>query len=215
MDQGTVYVVDDDEGVLKATARLIRAVGLQVETFPNVQAFLARRPRAGACCLVLDIRLPRITGLDLQATLEQTKEPMPIIFITGYGDVPTTVRAMKHGAIDLLQKPFQDSELLDAIERGLDRSRRELLDRGLRAAVEERFRTLTPREREVFGLVVTGMLNKQIAAELGTAEKTVKVHRGRVMEKMRVGSVADLVRAAERLGLPPSHPKPVAEARAS
>jgi FixJ family two-component response regulator len=195
-----VYVVDDDESVRKALARLIRAAGFEVEAFPSAQAFLEREITDRPCCLVLDIRLPGQSGLDLQTDLGPTQRTMPIIFITGHGTVPASVRAMKAGALDFLQKPFDESELLDGVRRALTRSRDAHAIDAERAALQRRMDTLTARERQVLDLVVTGMLNKQIAAELGAAEKTIKVHRGRVMRKMQADSVADLVRMMQKLG---------------
>ena len=205
IDMGTdavVYVVDDDAGVRRALSRLIRSAGLDVVAMPSAQEFLtARRPECPAC-LVLDVRLPGLGGLDLQSRLGQDQQTIPIVFITGHGNVPTSVRAMKGGAVDFLQKPFQDQDLLAAVQRALALSRRARAERAARAQVQQRLERLTPREREVLQLVVTGMLNKQIAAELGAAERTIKVHRGRVMQKMEVGSVAELVRMTELIGLP-------------
>jgi RNA polymerase sigma factor (sigma-70 family) len=198
---GLVYVIDDDESVCRALGRLIRSVGLDVETFASARAFLERKPADRPACIVLDVRLPGASGLDLQASLGRAQDAMPIIFITGHGNVPMSVRAMKGGALDFLQKPFQDQELLDAVQRALNRSRVVRVQESERAAVERRLATLTPREREVLRLVVRGMLNKQIAAELGAAEKTVKVHRGRVMKKMQADSVAEIVRMAQKVGL--------------
>jgi FixJ family two-component response regulator len=199
---GIVYVVDDDDSVCRALARLIRSIGLAVETFRSAKDFLVHPMPDRPACLILDIRLPGPSGLDLQAALSETARDIPIVFITGHGDVPTTVRAMKGGAIDFLQKPFNDQELLDCVQRALSRSRQQRADRAERGELRTRFNTLTPREREVLALVVTGKLNKQIAGDLGIAEKTIKVHRGRVMEKMRAGSMADLVRMAEKLNHP-------------
>ena len=199
MNEPTVYVVDDDESVCRALARLIRSVGLAAETFHSAKAFLDHTPPDGPACLVLDVRLPGASGLDLQAALSQAGRDLPIVFITGHGDVPTTVRAMKGGAIDFLQKPFNDQELLDCVQRAIARSRTQRTERAERAELERRFQALTPREREILLHVVTGKLNKQIAGDLGIAEKTIKVHRGRVMEKMQAGSVAELVRMAEKL----------------
>jgi RNA polymerase sigma factor (sigma-70 family) len=195
-----VYVVDDDESVCRALGRLIRSAGLMVETFRSAKAFLEYTVPDRPACLVLDLRLPGPSGLDLQAALRQSGREIPIVFITGHGDVPTSVRAMKSGAIDFLQKPFNDQELLDCVQRALARSRQQRSDHAERAELQRRCDTLTPREREVLKLVVTGKLNKQIAGDLGIAEKTIKVHRGRVMEKMRAGSVAELVRMVEKLG---------------
>jgi FixJ family two-component response regulator len=194
-----VYVIDDDESVRRALTRLIRAVGLEVETYPSAAAFLAQPRPERPACLVLDVRLPGASGLDLQAALGGAQAVLPIIFITGFGTVPTTVRAMKGGAVDFLQKPFQDQELLDAIHRALERSRGARTRQAERSAVQRRVDGLTPREREVLGLVVAGLLNKQIAARLGAAEKTIKVHRGRVMRKMGAESVAELVRMVHTL----------------
>jgi len=199
MNEPTVYVVDDDESVCRALARLIRSVGLAAETFHSAKAFLDHTPPDGPACLVLDVRLPGASGLDLQAALSQAGRDLPIVFITGHGDVPTTVRAMKGGAIDFLQKPFNDQELLDCVQRAIARSRTQRAERAERAELDRRFQALTPREREILLHVVTGKLNKQIAGDLGIAEKTIKVHRGRVMEKMQAGSVAELVRMAEKL----------------
>jgi FixJ family two-component response regulator len=199
MNEPTVYVVDDDESVCRALARLIRSVGLAATTFQSAKAFLDHTPPDGPVCLVLDVRLPGASGLDLQAALSQAGRDLPIVFITGHGDVPTTVRAMKGGAIDFLQKPFNDQELLDCVQRAIARSRTQRAERAERAELDRRFQTLTPREREILLHVVTGKLNKQIAGDLGIAEKTIKVHRGRVMEKMQAGSVAELVRMAEKL----------------
>jgi len=199
---GVVYVVDDDAGVRRALGRLIRSVGLDVVALSSAQEFLDTPPPGRPACLVLDVRLPGLGGLDLQSRLGQGQQSIPIVFISGHGNVPTSVRAMKGGAVDFLQKPFEDEDLLAAVQRALALSRQALTDRAARAEIEQRLDSLTRREREVLELVVTGMLNKQIAAALGAAEKTVKVHRGRVMHKMRAGSVADLVRMTENVGLP-------------
>jgi FixJ family two-component response regulator len=204
---GVVYVVDDDEGVRTALARLVRSVGLKAETFSSAKAFLEQKLPDRTACLVLDVRLPGSSGLDLQTALGQAQQTLPIIFITGYGNVPVSVRAMKGGALDFLEKPFNDEELLDAIRRALARSDEARAENAERVVVQRRLDSLTAREREVLGLVITGMLNKQIAAELGAAEKTIKVHRGRVMKKMAADSVADLVRMTQRIGFAAREPK--------
>lgn len=189
-----VFVVDDDDAVRRSLARLLGSAGLRAETFASAHEFLARPEADGPACLLLDVRMPGLSGLDLQERLGSRVEVLPIVFMTGHGTVPMSVRAMKAGASDFLQKPFDDQALLDAVEGALDRSRAAGERRGRRKEVLARLATLTPREREVFDGVVRGLLNKQIGAELGTAEKTVKIHRGRVMQKMEAGSVADLVR---------------------
>ena len=198
MPDAIVYVVDDDETVRRSLARLVRSVGLKVDTFASAQAFLEHKGQNRPSCLVLDVRLPGLSGLDLQTAMGQSQRTMPIIFITGRGNVPMTVRAMKGGAQDFLEKPFEDQELLDAIQRALARSRAARAEDAERADIEGRLATLTPRERQVLELVVTGLLNKQIAGELGAAEKTIKVHRGRVMKKMQADSVAELVRMTQK-----------------
>ena len=203
--EAVVYVVDDDEAVRRSLARLIRSVGLAVETFPSAKAFLEHPLPDRPSCLVLDLRLPGPSGLDLQTVLGEAQRTLPIIFITGHGSVPTSVRAMKAGALDFLQKPFNDQDLLNAVHRGLTRSRAAWAEGTERAALQRRVDLLTARERQVLTLVVTGRLNKQIAAELGAAEKTIKVHRGRVMKKMQAESVADLVRMAEKVDLGETH----------
>jgi RNA polymerase sigma factor (sigma-70 family) len=197
---GVVYVVDDDASVRRALARLIATTGLQVETFPSAKAFLAHPVPGGPACLVLDVRLPGESGLDLQATLREAQRRLPIIFLTGHATVPASVRAMKDGALDFLQKPVDDEALLEGIQRALARSRQTQVEEAEQAAIRRRLDTLTPREREVLDLVAVGMLNKQIGERLGVAEKTVKVHRGRAMRKMAADSVASLVRALNRLG---------------
>jgi len=196
-----VYVVDDDELVCRALARLFRSVGLEARTFPSAPAFIDYTPPDGPACLVLDVRLPGLSGLDLQSALGQARRDIPIVFITGHGSVATSVRAMKGGAVDFLEKPFNDQELLDCVQRALDLNRGQRANRAETVELRRRLETLTPREREVLKLVVAGKLNKQIADNLGNAEKTIKVHRGRVMQKMRADSVADLVRMTEKLGL--------------
>ncbi len=198
MSDAIVYVVDDDEAVRRSLARLVRSVGLKVDTFASAQAFLEHKGQNRPSCLVLDVRLPGLSGLDLQAAMGQSQRAMPIIFITGRGNVPMTVRAMKGGAQDFLEKPFDDQELLDAIQRALARSQEARAEDAERADIERRLATLTPRERQVLELVVAGLLNKQIAGELGAAEKTIKVHRGRVMKKMQADSVAGLVRMTQK-----------------
>ena len=199
---GIVYVVDDDASVRRALGLLIRSTGLESQMFPSAEAFLAHPVSPQPSCLVLDVRLPGPSGLDLQTALLHATRRIPIIFISGYGDVPITARAMKGGAIDFLSKPFNDQDLLDAIQRALAKDRLALADMAEREAIDRRVATLTPRERQVMALVVRGMLNKQIAAELGAAEKTIKIHRGRMMQKMAAASVADLVRMTEKIAAP-------------
>jgi FixJ family two-component response regulator len=199
-----VYVVDDDASVRRSLSRLIRAAGFYVATFPSAQAFLEQPLPEQTACLIVDVRLPGPSGLDLQAILGRAEHATPIIFLTGYGNVPMSVQAMKGGAVDFLQKPFDETELLLAVERALTRCRQTRSERAERTIVQQRFNTLTQRERQVLGLVVAGLLNKQIAAHLGAAEKTIKIHRGRVMRKMQADSVADLVRMTQRIGVAPS-----------
>ena len=197
-----VFVVDDDEGMRQSLKNLVGSVGLRVEAFASAQEFLRIKVIDMPGCLVLDVRLPGLSGLDLQKRMADAGIEIPIIFITGHGDIPMTVQAMKAGAVEFLTKPFRDQDLLDAIQQALERDR---IAREQRAEIEElrgRLDSLTPREREVMGLVVTGLLNKQIAGELGTSETTIKIHRHQVMEKMGAGSLAELVRMADRLGIP-------------
>jgi FixJ family two-component response regulator len=198
----TVFVIDDDKAVRLAIKNVLESVGLRAEAFASPREFLKSEGADAPGCLVLDVRLPGASGLEFQNELAAAKVEIPIIFITGHGDIPMSVQAMKAGAVDFLAKPFRDQDLLDAVHRGMERDR---LRRQLQTEVMEarkRFNTLTPREREVMELVNAGLLNKQIASQLGTSETTAKIHRGQVMRKMQVQSVPDLVRMAERLGIP-------------
>jgi FixJ family two-component response regulator len=198
---GIVFVVDDDDSVRRAVARLVRSVGLDVETFPSARAFLDHSLADRPSVLVLDVRLRGASGLDLQAELSRTRPDIPIIILTGHGDVPMSVRALKGGAIDFFQKPVRNQDLLDSIHGGIIRSREALAARAARDAIHRRFGTLTAREREVLTLVVAGAVNKEVASRLGISLKTVKIHRGRAMQKMQAESVAELVRLAQRAGL--------------
>ena len=199
-----VFVVDDDSSVRDSLRRLISSVGFMVEVFPNAQTFLrARRPDAPGC-LVLDVRLPGLSGLDLQRELAETDAALPIIFLTGHGDIPMSVRAMKAGAVEFLTKPFREQDLLDAIRGAIERDRAMRAERQERTELRGRYASLTPRERDVLVRIVAGLLNKQIAGELGTSEATVKEQRAHVMAKMQAGSVAELVRFAARLGIAPA-----------
>lgn len=199
--RSVVYVVDDDPSVLKSLERLLRSEGYDVKTFTSALDFLDFQHPDVPGCLVLDVKMPELGGLELQERLAEKEIAFPIIFITGHGTVPMSVRAMKAGAVDFLEKPFLDKDLLDVVSRAVAADRQAKQEQRELRKLRERLKTLTPREHEAFGLVVTGMLNKQIAYDLGTSEKTIKVHRARIMEKLGAGSLADLVRFAEKLGI--------------
>ena len=194
-----VFVVDDDSSMREALTDLITSVGLSVEAFKSAREFLEHRRRDAPACLVLDVRLPGLSGLDLQRELVRTEAPIPIIFITGHGDIPMSVRAIKEGAVEFLPKPFRDQDLLDAIQQALEIDRAARQERSMVAEVRRRYESLTKREREVMRLVVSGLLNKQIAGELGSSEVTVKMHRGQVMRKMKAQSIVELLRMAEKI----------------
>jgi FixJ family two-component response regulator len=197
----TVFIVDDDQPVREALALLFESVSLQAKTFASPHEFLKTKLPNAPCCLVLDVRLPGLSGLDFQSELAKANIHIPIVFVTGHGDIPMTVKAMKAGAVEFLTKPFRDQELLDAVQTGLERARAEQENDQTLATVKARLDSLTPRERDVFARVSRGLMNKQIAAELGVSEITVKVHRGNVMRKMDAKSLADLVRMADALKL--------------
>jgi FixJ family two-component response regulator len=196
-----VFVVDDDASVREALGSLIRSIGLRVEAFASAQEFFAAKRPDAICCLILDVRLPGVSGLDFQAELTKAKIQIPIIFITGHGDIPMSVKAMKAGAVEFLTKPFRDQDLLDAIQVALERARAGHANEKALSELRAKFGTLTPREQEVMAWVTGGLLNKQVAAEIGVTEITVKVHRGKVTRKMGAKSLADLVKMADILGV--------------
>jgi FixJ family two-component response regulator len=196
-----VFVVDDDASMRDAISRLLNAVGLTVQTFSSAKEFLNRKLPDVAGCVVLDVRLPGLSGLDLQREMVERGIHIPVIFITGHGDIPMSVQAMKAGAVEFLTKPFRDQDLLDAVRSGIQLDREGRKERAELAELRDGLRQLTPREREVMSLVVAGLLNKQIALRLGTSEKTIKIHRSHVMQKMRADSLADLVRMSQKLGI--------------
>jgi len=199
----TVFIIDDDRGMRQAIHDLVESVGLRAESFATGEEFLGRKQIGRPSCLVLDVRLPQMSGLDFQRRLAKTGMQIPIIFVTAHGDIPMSVRALKSGAVEFLTKPFRDQDLLDAIQHALERDQAAQKQEAEIRDLQERYRGLTTREQEVMTLVVSGMLNKQIASEIGASEATVKVHRGHVMQKMHAGSVVDLVRMADKLKLSP------------
>ena len=198
-EAATVFIIDDDAGMRESIQDLVESVGLHAESYANAQEFLSRERSRGPSCLVLDVRLPGISGLDLQQELRRAGVRIPIIFITGHADIPMTVKAMKSGAVEFLTKPFRDQDLLDVIQRALDRDSVAHEKQRQLAELKERYAALSAREREVMSLVVSGRLNKQIAAELGASETTIKIHRGHVMQKMQAKSLPELVRMADKL----------------
>ena len=202
-DIPTVFIIDDDLSMRRAVQDLVESVGLFAESFATGGEFLRRGRTTSPSCLVLDVRLPQMSGLDFQSRLAETGTQIPIIFITAHGDVPMSVKALKAGAVEFLTKPFRDQDLLDAIQQALQRDRAAREQQAEILNVHERYKTLTPREREVMAFVVSGLLNKQIAAEIGASEATVKIHRGNMMQKMQVGSLIELVRIADKLKIFP------------
>jgi len=199
----TVFIIDDDASIRKSLSRLLRSAGYTAETFASAEEFLGREHFNGIGCLLLDVQMPGLSGMDLQKELHKADYHMPIIFITGHGDIPMSVEAMKKGAVDFLIKPFDDRKLLQAVESAIERNRQTRAEYDETLDIRKRIELLTPRENEILRYVITGMLNKQIALKLDIAEKTIKIHRGRIMEKLRVHSVADLVRLAEKAGITP------------